>query len=546
MAKEAKPKGNLLVRTVRFLFMAFKAGLTPSLVSYFFWIGGLSFMFGGWVGLTSLEVEAYLCNIPAQVNESIGATVGCGNCTAKLLLCPKCPCYRYAFNVTWQTEAKDANDAFYGAFSEAVLDEGCNQLVSASDSPAEMLTAIMSKRTSSKGLIPSDACVRFSCEVLLNSVMRSKGKTLTGPGECNNAPLPVKFPWEATWCPCDSMDVSMLEATNFEGLCGSMASGLKQAVFDRILAKKDTCYESSLAATKIQFPVEAFTFKTNVNCTFLLYSSTSVHNWFFTKAYVEKFSPKFWAVPEQCTKVMCYAFENSLSAAGCNWTNNPTLTDITQSQITSMATACSFYGSINLPDMCLAKPPAATPTPDATAAAPAAAPAASTAADDQLEAWSTTDWSKCTCYQQCVPGVTTRSVSCPVGVTCKRVKPPSAKACVCAHCSDCMVSWTVWGMAAGYGLNGIVGLLLFVAFLSVSGYDEDDYTDMRCCPTKTLGCICRSLPVIIKVMTYILLFATIALVVQAVVPVGEFSSDCKNSSALRSLSVGGVAIWATL
>ncbi|CAE8634399.1 unnamed protein product, partial [Polarella glacialis] len=166
--------------------------------------------------------------------------------------------------------------------------------------------------------------------------------------------------------------------------------------------------------------------------------------------------------------------------------------------------------------------------------------------DDQLEAWSTTDWSKCTCYQQCVPGVTTRSVSCPVGVTCKRVKPPSAKACVCAHCSDCMVSWTVWGMAAGYGLNGIVGLLLFVAFLSVSGYDEDDYTDMRCCPTKTLGCICRSLPVIIKVMTYILLFATIALVVQAVVPVGEFSSDCKNSSALRSLSVGGVAIWATL
>ncbi|CAE8736062.1 unnamed protein product [Polarella glacialis] len=352
MAKEAKPKGNLLVRTVRFLFMAFKAGLTPSLVSYFFWIGGLSFMFGGWVGLTSLEVEAYLCNIPAQVNESIGATVGCGNCTAKLLLCPKSPCYRYAFNVTWQTEAKDANDAFYGAFSEAVLDEGCNQLVSASDSPAEMLTAIMSKRTSSKGLIPSDACVRFSCEVLLNSVMRSKGKTLTGPGECNNAPLPVKFPWEATWCPCDSMDVSMLEATNFE------------AVFDRILAKKDTCYET--------------------------------------------------------------------------------------------------------------------------------------------------------------------------------------KACVCAHCSDCMVSWTVWGMAAGYGLNGIVGLLLFVAFLSVSGYDEDDYTDMRCCPTKTLGCICRSLPVIIKVMTYILLFATIALVVQAVVPVGEFSSDCKNSSALRSLSVGGVAIWATL
>lgn len=168
---------------------------------------------------------------------------------------------------------------------------------------------------------------------------------------------------------------------------------------------------------------------------------------------------------------------------------------------------------------------------------------AAAAANDKLQEYTTTPWSKCTCYQQCISGVMTRTVSCPPGDTCREPKPQAAIACHCGHCSDCQVLMFTMATAGGYGFIGLVAFLLWAAFLAISSLEEDDYTDMGM-GIKCIGCICRALPAIIKVTTYVNLFCVLILVLTALLPIGDVYSDCKNSPALRTLAIGGTLVFA--
>lgn len=634
-AADDKPQPSAIGRLINLTVKTLRAGLTPSLVSYFFWNCAISLIFGGWVYGSSASLFTYLCNIPAQFNATTGAGVGCSNCTDALLLCDKEDCWRHAFNFTYQTEAKVANDPFYTALQQAVLDTNCNQLAQSSSDTVDMLYSIKSMRSTSKGASPTDACIRLHCEIFVNAVSRSKGTTLTGPGTCTNI-LDIKPADQATTCTCDALDVDLQVASDVAGICGPLASGLSAVIFGRMLGSKDQCFQDSLATQKTA--KQYATLSTNINCTGLFKTSDSVIAWFSEKDAIDSQKYSNWAIPPACLTVMCGAVAESFKMSSCNWTTSPNLNatekgdlDLVITQCASsnvkpqitLALACSSPNLKALPactsrrldedDLSLygielaekessaektdetVEPCSAdsgesgkcilptisqenqqfdhdslqraalvfsevkgyeaddyedivsgrilqTSSESSTATAPSPSSTASTASTDntQLQDYTTTAWSKCTCYQQCISGVSTRSVTCPDGVKCQEPKPSSALACTCSNCSNCNVQYLIWGLAAAYGWNGFVALLLWLAFLGVSTYEEDDYTDMGCC-VKLLGCVCKSLPFFCKVNTYIIFFGTCYLIFQGLIPV-SLNSDCK-FPGMQFLTIGGIVVW---
>eukprot|EP00931_Biecheleriopsis_adriatica_P106608 TRINITY_DN81031_c0_g1_i1.p1 TRINITY_DN81031_c0_g1~~TRINITY_DN81031_c0_g1_i1.p1 ORF type:complete len:670 (-),score=96.20 TRINITY_DN81031_c0_g1_i1:64-2073(-) len=613
-----------------------KAGLTPSLVAYFFWVGSITSIFGVFTYTSYGTLSSFLCNIPGEVNETDGYTVGCANCSDTLLLCGTSLCWRAAFNLTWQEDGSTPNAQYYGDFQEAVLDQRCNSLVRTADSPVALLNGIIEQRAKTANAEPSEACVNWNCRVLVRAMMRSLGTELSGPGICTNE-KGIKRAYEADVCPCDAVEVSMYEASNFQSLCGAMSEGLAEAVFARELSFKDACFESSMDAALLVNPVTFREAATNVNCSYSLFltSTVSLPVWLKTVWYLDSLGAADWQIRASCRSAICTAFWASLGNLDCNWTTSEFL-QIDQLDIDKIDTYCAeeFNGfgisftrdylceqqSFNQTLYCTAgadstsgrrltkwqpdleelhvalraskvpRPKAPAPVIEApqavmsSARAPAsgythgtlqqavvgfdgvevdsvealdgcrgdtckaserrltAAPAPS-ANNDDLQDWTVTDWSRCTCYQQCTPGVTTRSVSCPPGVTCKEPKPTAARACVCKHCSDCDVLMFVWATFACYVITGSVCYLLWLGFLAVSMYEEDDYTGMSI-SLKCLGCFCRTLPFLIKVMTYVDMFCIVLLVITALTPIGDTFSDCKGSESMEQMAIAGLVAWA--
>lgn len=625
---------GFLQRTARLSAKAVRAGLTPSLVSYFFWIGCITSVFGGWALISYTPIEEYLCNIPGEVNITNGWTVGCGNCTDTLMLCDKSDCWRHAFNLTWQLDASTANGQYYDAFQEAALDSTCNSLVLSADSPVSMLSNILDRRLNPSKPQVSESCVTWNCRVLVRAFMRSLGSQLTGPGTCTNEIPSVKPSWQATECPCDEVAITMAQASSVRTLCGAMSAGLQTGVYSRQLAAKDTCFSGSMAAAETAYPIESGQFSTNINCQSVFEASQSTLGWFADKNYIlaNLATGATFDIPSYCRKVMCTAFVSTLQLPECNFTGNAPLTSgvVTAANLGAIATECANEGmtltdesmcaeqSFNESAYCVALfgsgrrlvdqglstfhkfeldtviRSIAVPSEEQVAnelqtsdevgsqnaekslprrfghaalqeavvgyegvevlqediqdelqecggagnfcsserrlqTNPTAAP--STAAATNLQEYTTTAWSMCTCYMQCVPGVRTRSVSCPAGVTCQEPKPSSAESCTCKHCSDCDVL-----------LFGVVSFLLWLGFVIVAFLEEDDYTEMSI-GLKCLGCFCKFLPIITKLMTYVTMLLIILLSVTALVPIGEPFSDCKGSATFTVLAIGGVSIW---
>lgn len=178
-------------------------------------------------------------------------------------------------------------------------------------------------------------------------------------------------------------------------------------------------------------------------------------------------------------------------------------------------------------------------TTDTTDTTPAAA-AVSVNADAQD--WTTSAWSRCTCLQQCVSGVTVRSVTCPAGVTCKDPKPSSAMSCICEHCANCSVSWTNWAFVVLYCSQGGLSLFMWLAFWKVSMLEEDDLSDMRCA-TKCLGFFCKFLPVSLRIFTYAELILVVYVFGVVVIPLGSFESDCRAFNPGRVHATANLVIW---
>lgn len=166
-------------------------------------------------------------------------------------------------------------------------------------------------------------------------------------------------------------------------------------------------------------------------------------------------------------------------------------------------------------------------------------PAPAPAPSPDLQDYSTTAWSTCTCLFQCIDGVKTRAVVCPPGERCKEPKPSMVQNCVCGHCSKCML---IILKIIAYTSFGEVGfcLIAFLCFLKISKLGEDDFSEIGIC-TKIVGCCCRGIPCIVKSLVWVIMYMMLFLVFEVVVP--NFQKDCSTSQNLKVATAIIAIVW---
>lgn len=155
-------------------------------------------------------------------------------------------------------------------------------------------------------------------------------------------------------------------------------------------------------------------------------------------------------------------------------------------------------------------------------------------------AYTYTAWSQCTCYQQCVSGVQTRSVTCPTGVKCSGTEPAAAQSCKCWHCAKCNSYYVILVFALGYGVQGIIGALLWIAFWMVSQFDEEDWSGVGIC-TKILGFWCKFLPGAVRFFTFFTFIILAVILYMAFIP-GFRQSDCK-AARFQAIAIVVAFVW---
>eukprot|EP00929_Paragymnodinium_shiwhaense_P061685 TRINITY_DN30836_c0_g1_i1.p1 TRINITY_DN30836_c0_g1~~TRINITY_DN30836_c0_g1_i1.p1 ORF type:complete len:666 (+),score=141.81 TRINITY_DN30836_c0_g1_i1:253-2250(+) len=615
-----KSSARSAVRTVA---KVCRAGLTPTLISYFLWSGIIYVCCGVFIFASVWEVKAFLCKIPGEKNETANQVLGCENCEGKILMCGKGindvgKCWKYAMNATLKDiQAKPS-------FQAAVSDSTCNSLVENALGPVEMLQSIIRERAAKKTK-PSDACIEFHCRVLANaywtnpdlSYVTATSGASTSP-TCTNT-LFTKPEWAASSCPCNALNVNTVLGQQFGELCRPLRTDFPLWTFTRIMNSKSQCYRTSVQAAT---GTEAAKFKqmiNNGNCTNVASLSSNVFKWFFWKGLQEAQNGPQATVPGYCTAVMCAATTSAMQS--CDFAADAELQALTPSDLQPVVDSCGItdpaLGSVEklldiicmssasqatLPKICeptnattvttttaagtgngsgatirrlsdspssaVARQPAADSglgaTPHvagghfpliASASAvrlaesrrlqtdvtvPTTVPTANSAFNDALSDYQLSDWSKCTCYQQCIRGVKTRTVTCPPGEMCKQPKPPSSASCTCGHCANCTVFYTMLVFACGYWAQGVFALGLWAAFLLESGYSEDDFVDPGCC-SKLLGFFCKLLPPIVRFMTFSTFVFLCAILVSAFAPV--IMPDCKESTRLQEVAVLVTVVW---
>lgn len=752
-SKEPQKLDPAFRRTARFALKTVKAGLTPSLVSYFFWNAVIYAALGSWSYLGLEPLDAVLCNIPAQYEPNMGQYIGCPNCKDALLMCAKSVCWRAAVNITYQLYAKETSSQYHNVFQEASLDLDCNQLVQNSDDAIAMLSGALQRNSDRASL--SSSCVTFHCKVLMTMLTH---EDLSGDDHCNNT-VDSKPPGNESDCICASEIVTPEQAARFTSLCGSMATSLPEFALSHTVDAKSACFTKSFRSAVHFWPDVYPIMRDTLNCTSIFGTIASIGGWFLATEKMKvmvanKQYPFAFYVPPQCNIIMCYAFSYSLSKSDCSRALDSDrvldsyLIGLTGPTVAGIRSICDDYADVypsiikgldraceeaawsdEYPDYCPQRPTepdpggagdegagstsskaltsagaaastsepstsradaqestsragtsaedstagaatteeastsaeastsragtssqpttsggaaettstsSETPTssePSTSQAGTTSTPVVSTSAgavasssgaatsdavstsqstestssssgvrrleDDYVDLladepdglgnvpgclgegqammlledslsvvasssvmaarvteamspqarrhlqdaaktsavtdpqdWSTTSWSKCTCLQQCTPGVTARSVTCPAGVTCVDPKPSAAMACRCRHCANCYSAWLIYVFAFGYWSQAVIAFFLWWAFWSVSMLEEDDLSDMRC-GTKCLGFWCKFLPVTLRVFTYAVSFGVLFFFLITVLPIGTYESDCRRAPILR-------------
>jgi hypothetical protein len=163
---------------------------------------------------------------------------------------------------------------------------------------------------------------------------------------------------------------------------------------------------------------------------------------------------------------------------------------------------------------------------------------------EDLPAYKVDVWTKCSCIQQCVMGVKTRDVTCEAKA-CMEPEPPSKESCMCLHCADCVVDMNLMIIAFTFLLQGVIALVVCAAFAHFSSKDEDDLASLNICE-KCMGCICKCLPLYVRVLTILSFFQLVFICLQCFVPTSlfAFSTDCNNVAVLKDTAMITSMVWA--
>lgn len=531
---------------------------------------------GGLILAFSAAIELFFCHVDARI-------IGCDNCPDKLIMCYKTdPCFLYATNVTYLKYAYVSSDYLYSSLNLAVLDTECNALVAAASDPVEFMKEAVSQSAAGT-LSLTDECLAFQCEVLQQALMFSTDLNTLSGTDCTDT-LDVKiYDDDKTSCPC-VYDYTYAEAATFETLCGITGDALQIWLFNQTVVSKGTCYDESMQSAFASSFASTSDTETDSDCLALLTDANSL---------VDSVNSISDSTPSTCVSIYCYALNVSFFSPYCNWTTDSYLSQTSEDDIDTMNSACSS----NIPRMAttdwtknllcnyldqsyctdssvsrrvvaedltqtldripqtLDRSPQTldgSPTRNESVRVRGGACGGTCAksrvsarrlqsgdvANEDLDPYEEGEWSMCTCYFQCLPGVMTRSVVCN-SEQCQGPKPAETMSCTCGNCADCDVTMNLFLLWITFFAQGGVALLNFIAFVAYGKKEKEDMTKHGCC-AKTVGFFCKNIPTITRFLILVNLGQIGFILVQVWMPSSlfAFQVDCIESTDLRTVSLG--------
>jgi len=499
--KKKKPDSRgaaMIVHVVSTLYMVV---CSISIHSYFLWSAVLLAACGIVLAVSGPNIETFLCQMSPQPDQG---GLGCEGCADELLLCPKDLCYRGAVNITWQKFARSTDQPLYQQFMQAARDQRCNNLIrNFANNPVQMIQQIASSVDTEP---VTNGCVKFHCMVASQAL--GGASDLDAPlGVCTDIyGMKHGLPEPPSFCPCAGLltsDETLAAKPDLDATCGTALLSGTCPWGDITPGWCDTTTTATTTATLGAASERRLAGVEEPEQQAAAWPRVDV-----LQQGIEQ-EPKQWAVA---------ALASAPSSA-------------------PSGVRLEGWGVVTAP------PKRGCDERWANASAPrrslqSSTPSASVELNNVLQAWDVGAWSPCACYQQCMPGLRTRLVTC--GTTqCSEPVPAREEHCTCFHCADCpVVLWLFVEWIMFLSTSGVAGLL-FLCFLYSSQVKEEQLIKIPF-SKKLIGMNCKLVPPIVRlaILTAVGFLVLILAMTFANGILGvEWSKDCHDSSLLRVVSL---------
>lgn len=161
--------------------------------------------------------------------------------------------------------------------------------------------------------------------------------------------------------------------------------------------------------------------------------------------------------------------------------------------------------------------------------------------NDVLDDYDVGPFSRCTCYQQCIPGVKVRNVVCN-SRACKDPKPKTQVTCMCNHCADCDYEPGMLILSIGFFAEGALSLLVSLAWLKITALTEDDMAEVGCC-LGLLGFFCKFMPALMRIVTLFNIGMIAYMAFISLIPISGFQYDCNFVFDLQLSVIVAIFSW---
>jgi len=484
----------------------YQAAFKPSIHSFFLWSFVIYVTCGVAVMITRPGVQDLFCkdesitlgqlrdqlSLPASGLGSLSAAerqdveakvvTKCSACLSRLLLCPKSACLRTAVNITYKLEAASSTGSLFSEFSEASGQPTCNEIYKM-PSVDDPVKLVQQVAASTMIASVKVPCLKFACGVL--------GMAMLSPdlnhvlGNCSDLQGAKIRDQEKCICSDILTHPNMSQSVTS---CGEDLANVRD--------KLCTVWSDRVGTDnppKIWPPFCSSTTTTTTTMTTSVSTSTSsTTNTVTARRRLEQDGGGSESLLEE------------------DW-------DEDRERRLQDATAPS---------------PSPTPTPAVTSVA-------------NLPEYIAGPWTPCTCYQQCIPGVQTRTVKCEASV-CQLPMPASNTACVCQHCVNCISEPFTLALMIAFFIQAGLALFVFFGYLHYGGgQSEEDFVRLSI-RKKCGGFFIRQVPPLIRLLVLAQLFQLVLLVMQVYVARWAGLKDmdeCFKSEGLRTVTVICCSFW---
>mmetsp|Transcript_53434 Transcript_53434/g.153304 ORF Transcript_53434/g.153304 Transcript_53434/m.153304 type:complete len:577 (-) Transcript_53434:104-1834(-) len=498
----------------------------PSIHTFFLW-SGLIFLVCGLSTVVGRDAaQQFFCTIRPQ---SEYGGMGCGNTSSKLIGCSKPSCYRYALNITYMEEAKKASSALFEKFIDATTDVNCNNVLSqaAVTSPVAAITQM--KKVAGTALAVTQSCIDYHCGVLLNTLNNSD--LVSSTGVCTDK-YGMKDSTESKKCQCGPLLISDVFTVGELAVPTAAGTSTAMQAIHSLCGAAMISKMYAMCSWAGVYPI--WCRGTTVTTTTGTVTNTTTTTRTVTKTITKTATVRRLENQEDWDLVAEVAEAGEPDAGVEDGQPAPG-----QEEFLRPAQAAGA-GAAQAPGRSLQTDPTATAT-----AAAAPSPAGLTNSD--LQDYSVKDWSPCTCYQQCTPGVKTRVVECLTDL-CKAPQPASREACICDHAAECQIDDRLIALLVIFFIQAFIALIIFLCYFRTLSHTEDDFIIMGF-RKRIGGFFYKQLPPFMRIMVLAQLFQVVWLVLDvwiigsAADPAGGYQSDCIASKDLRLVSIITSILW---